>query len=258
MAVLDNRPVLADLLSQLSGLPQAILDKLGPPDYTPLVRLLNASIAHVEDVATTALNSVSVTELYDGNGTNQIVLRKRPVLSVADLRVVTPILGYTRVYTQAELKVYRKQGVLKVFTYKLAVEQALLTTVDYQAWGHLFPPLPQCVQVTYTYGYPRYDDAGGGQTSLDGGVTFQPGDLRDPEEENWLTNLQQAAVADAAASVLAQSAGLQVGLLQSVSFDGYSKSLNPAAFGAQVQSLIAKRDELLARRKRQFYMSTVG
>ena len=71
-----------------------------------------------------------------------------------NLEVVTPILGYIRVYTPEEIKDYQKQGAIKVFTYKLAVEQALMQSVDFQAWGSLFPPLPQAVQLAYTWGYP--------------------------------------------------------------------------------------------------------
>lgn len=259
--VLDNRPTLSDVLLRLAGLPDTVLAKFDPPHYPALQAILDASIAWVEDEATTALNpkqyTISSLDLYDGNGTNQITLRKRPILSVQQLQVVTPILGYIRVYTPAEIKIYAKQGILKVFTYKLAVEQALLASADYQAWGSLFPPLPQCVEAAYTYGFPQYDPKLD-QTSLDAGATWTPGDTRDPELINWLSNLQQAAVCDAAASFLAQIAGQQVGLVQSVSFDGYSKSMNPAAFGAQVQALIEQRDRLLTKRKRQFYMATAG
>ena len=89
-------------------------------------------------------------------------------------------------------------------------------------------------------------------------LTSEAGDTRDPNSNNWLINLQQAAVCDAAACFLAQSAGLGVGLVTSVSFDGYSRGLNPNAFSEQVKALIARRDELLKRRKRAFYMSSVG
>jgi phosphoribosylformimino-5-aminoimidazole carboxamide ribonucleotide (ProFAR) isomerase len=75
---------------------------------------------------------------------------------------------------------------------------------------------------------------------------------------NWLTNLQQAALCDAAASFLSQSAGLAVGIFTSVSFDGLSKGMNAAAFQAQATALLAKRDELMGRRARRFIMSTVG
>jgi hypothetical protein len=259
--ILDNRPSLQALLDRLSGLPANVLSSFSPPFYPALQSLLDASIAWVEDEATTALNPKQYTtghpDLYDGNGTNQITLRKRPILSVQQLQVVTPILGFVRVYKPEEIRLYAKQGILKVFTYKLAVEQALLASVDFQAWGSLFPPLPQCVEAAYTYGYPQYDPRLD-QTSLDAGVTWTPGDTRDPELVNWLSNLQQAAVCDAAASFLSQTAGLQTGIIQSVSFDGYSKSQNPAAYGPQVQGLVEQRDRLLGKRKRQFYMATAG
>lgn len=259
--ILDNRPSLQALLDTLAGLPDSVLSKYNPPFYPALQRLLDSSIAWVEDEATTAFNPKQYTtfepDRYDGNGTNQLTLRKRPILSVQQLQVVTPILGYVRVYRPEEIRLYAKQGIIKVFTYKLAVEQALIASVDFQAWGSLFPPLPLAVEAAYTYGYPQYDPALN-QTSLDAGLTWTPGDTRDPELVNWLSNLQQAAVSDAAASFLAQTAGQAVGLVQSVSFDGYSKSMNPAAFGAQVQALVQKRDELLGKRKRQFYMATAG
>jgi hypothetical protein len=249
----------------MQGLPPTILSKYQDPNnpgsYPILKQLIAASLAWVEDKAATKLNPQQFTtsnpELYDGNGTNQIVMRRRPALSVQQLQVVTPILGYIRTYTQAEIKLYRAQGVIKVFTYKLAVEQALLQTVDYQAWGSLFPPLPQAVQVAYTYGFPQYDPQSN-VTTYDMGATTLPGDQRDPELQNWLTNLQQAVVCDAMASFLAQSAGLAAGLVTSVSFDGYSRGVNPQAFGAQCQALIQKRDELLGRRARSFYMTTLG
>jgi hypothetical protein len=293
--IVDNRPPLQWLIEQLSGVPDSLMAKFDPPNYAPLQRLLDASIAYVEDVATTAFNSTAFYDrdnfdVYDGNTTNQMVIRKRPLLSIQALQVVTPILGYTRVYAPAEIKNYVKQGVVKVFTYKLAVEQALLQTVDYQAWGSLFPPLPQAVQVAYTYGYPLFDThsaerawisqqtmmppgspyayteqgylspdpINGPATSFDGGITWEAGDTRDPEMMNWLKQLQQAVVCDAAASFLGQMAATTTGVLTSVSFDGYSRGINPMAFSAQVQSLIQKRDELLNRRKRQFYLSTVG
>jgi hypothetical protein len=275
MAVLDNRPQLQFLLDKLVAVPPVILSKFDPDgDGTyPLLREeLDTSIAWVEDVASTKFNPVQTTiaepELYDGNGTNQIVTRKRPAISVQNLQVETPILGYIRVYTPSEIKLYVKQGVVKVFTYKLAVEQALMQSVDYQAWGSLFPPLPQCVQLAYTYGFEQYDPladqealgigTGTGATTDDMGITWTPGDTRDPELLNWLKNLQEAAVCEAAAKFLGQSAGLIVGIAQSVSFDGYSRSLNPQAFASQIAALTARRDELLARRKRQFYMTTLG
>jgi hypothetical protein len=264
MAYLDNRPPIQWMIDTLANVPATVLTKFDPDGdntYPLFQQLLAASTAWAEDRASTKLNPQQFTmgnpELYDGNGTNQIVMRKRPALSVQLLQVVTPILGYIRVYQQDEIKLYIKQGVIKVFTYKLAVEQALLQTVDYQAWGSLFPPLPQCVQVAYTYGFPQYDPVAN-LTTYDMGITTQAGDQRDPELVNWLTNLQQAIVCDACASFLAQSAGLLAGLVTSVSFDGYSRGVNPQAFGAQVQALVQKRDELMGRRARSFYMTTLG
>lgn len=258
MPALDNRPPLGLLLDKLAGVPKTVMTAYEPPFYPLLQQLLDASIAWVETEATVRFNPVRLTdEPYDGNGTNKLTLRKRPILSVQGVRVETPILGYNRVYTPAEIQVYPKQGQIMVFTYKLAVEQALIQTIDTQAWASLFPPLPNAVKVSYTYGFPQYDPQTD-QTSVDGGVTWTPSDTRDPELVNWMTALQQAALCDAAASFLAQSAGLAVGLLTSVSFDGYSRSSNPAAFGAQVQALVDQRDKLMARRKRQFYMSVGG
>lgn len=210
-------------------------------------------------------------EVFDGNTTNQVVLRKRPIAHIAQIQVVTPILGYTRVYTPEEIKNYVKEGVVKIWTYKLAVEQALLQTVDYQAWGSLFAPLPQSVQVAYAYGYPLYDPeceklqnvlgqplpAGPG-TSYDGGRTWKVGDRRDPEQSNWLKNLQQAAVCNAAAEFLGQAAGLARGFVSSVSFDGYSRGFAGNPFQTEIESLLARRDELMSRRKRRFAMATIG
>src|SRR3990172_10210341 len=118
MAALDNRPQLGEVKERLTGLPNL-------SDYPdPLLQtLLDASISDIEDQATTRFNNARIIELYDGNSTNQITLRKRPALKIEDLTVETPILGFIRVYTQDEIKLYRKQGMLKVFTYKLAVEQ---------------------------------------------------------------------------------------------------------------------------------------
>jgi hypothetical protein len=205
-------------------------------------------------------------EAFDGNTTNQIVTRKRPIAHVASIQVVTPILGYTRVYTPEEIKSYVKEGVIKIWTYKLAVEQALLQTIDYQAWGSLFPPLPQAVQVAYAYGYPLYDpehEFGGSTgmgpaTSYDGGRTWHVGDVRDPEQRNWLRNLQQAAVCNAAAEFLGQSIGLARGLVSSVSFDGYSRGLATNPFQSEIEALLTRRDELMERRKRRYVMATIG
>jgi hypothetical protein len=210
-------------------------------------------------------------EVFDGNTTNQVVLRKRPIAHIAQIQVVTPILGYTRVYTPEEIKNYVKEGVVKIFTYKLAVEQALLQTIDYQAWGSLLPPLPQAVQVAYAYGFPLFDPECesllsplgiklpiGPGTSYDGGRTWKVGDRRDPVQMNWLRNLKQAAVCTAAAEFLAQSAGLARGVMSSMSFDGYSRGVSASPFATEIAALTARRDELMQRRKRRYLMSTIG
>jgi len=268
MAVQDNRPQVQSVLNRMAALPSTILSRFTSDGttYPVITEILAQAVAWVEDQAATAFNSnafynTSNFELYDGNTTNQIIVRKRPVLSIQALQVVTPILGYTRVYTPQEIKNYVKEGALKVFTYKLAVEQALMQTIDYQAWGNLFPPLPQAVQLAYTYGYPLYDPTAGGgvgATSFDGGITWVPGDQREPEMMNWLTNLQEAATCQACAAFLAEAAGLGRGMVQSVSFDGYSRGLAQAPFASEIQYFVQRRDELLARRKRQFYMATLG
>jgi hypothetical protein len=274
MAIEDNRPQITEVLGRLAALPPSLLERFaqvtgGNTSYPLLEDLLAKSISWVEDEATTAFNSTAFynnerLELYDGNTTNQIVVRNRPVLSVQKLQVVTPILGYTRVYTEEEIKDYVKQGIVKVFTYKLAVEQALLQTIDYQAWGSLFPPLPQAVQIAYTYGYPLYDPAStavsphGPATSFDGGITWEVGDQREPKLNNWLANLKEAAVCNACAQFLGQAAGLARGVVSSVSFDGYARGFSGNPFQAEVEALLARRDELMQRRKRRFAMATIG
>lgn len=306
MSVQDNRPQLQSVLNALSALPASILAPFAGEGgtYPLLQEKLDQAIAWVEDQATTAFNGTWLPyngvdaqlgindpeqgatgpvntyatlkdgtkvglELADGNTTNQVLTRKKPVTDVAMLQVTTPILGYTRVYTAAEIKSYVRQGVLKVFTYKLAVEQALLQTIDYQAWGNLFPPLPQAVQIAYCYGFPVIDlessandtvtgePINGMATSLDGGHEWFAGDQRDPELSNWLTNLQEAAICQCCAQFLSQSAGLSRGLVGSVSFDGYSRSLAQSPFQGEIQAFTARRDELMGRRKRRFTMSTI-
>lgn len=306
MSVQDNRPQLQSVLNALASLPASLLAPFAGEGgtYPLLQEKLDQAIAWIEDQASTAFNGTWLPyngvdaqlgindpeqgatgpvntyatlkdgtkvglELADGNTTNQVLTRKRPVTDVAMLQVTTPILGYTRVYTAAEIKNYVRQGVLKVFTYKLAVEQALLQTIDYQAWGNLFPPLPQAVQIAYCYGFPVIDlestanDAvtgdpiNGMATSLDGGHEWFAGDQRDPELSNWLTNLQEAAICQCCAQFLSQSAGLSRGLVGSVSFDGYSRSLAQSPFQGEIQAFTARRDELMGRRKRRFTMSTI-
>jgi hypothetical protein len=171
-----------------------------------------------------AFNGRQVVELYDGNTTNQSSIRKRPVTSVIALSVETPILGYIRVYAPTEIKLYRKQGVAKVFTYKLAVEQAMFNTLDYQAWGTIFPPLPQAVHVTYTYGYPSYD-AGADQTTLDHAATrsSSPATSATPRKP---TGSPTSQAAPRRRGAVASIVGAQVGVVASMSFDGYSRTLN--------------------------------
>ncbi len=246
----DNRPTVDRLRRVLGQTPG-----IETVEDLDLQELLDASVADVELKATTSFNGRVTTEHRDGNGTAQMTLFKSPATSVRDARVETPILGYTRVYEPDEIKLYRRQAIVRIFTYKMLAQTITGQALDHLNWGTIFPPLPQAVHITYTYGFPQYDpDAN--VTSLDGGVTSAPGDLREPEERQWLQQLQQAAVCDAAASYLAQTAGQAVGLLSSVSFDGYSESSNPQAYGAQVQALVEKRDELLARRKRMFFATT--
>lgn len=278
--------------------------------YPALEEMLAQSTAWVEDEATTAFNcrylppepegitiakegeSVVTVEgpeelegtftlpdgtevgydCYDGNATNQLVLRKRPVLHIAQLQLVTPILGYVRVYLQNELKLYVREGIVKIWTYKLATEQALLQTIDYQAWGSLLPPLPQAAQVAYCYGFPLFDpecekvinpttgqpEAAQPATSADGGHTWKKGDRRDPTLMTWLSELQEAAVCNTVLMFLGQSVGLARGLASSVNFDGYGRALSQTPFASEAQALEARRDLLLSRRKRRFSMGTLG
>ena len=307
MALQDNQPQVADVLTRLTALPAGILSKFsGTPDnaYPLLSQLLEQAISWVEDECQTSFNATWLPaygvdyesgydydyvqaepgatyatladgtkvglEKYDGNGTNTLTVRKRPILDVALLQVETPILGYTRVYTREEIKLYARQGMLRVFTYKLAVQQALLQTVDYQAWGNLFPPLPQCVQIAYAWGFPNIDPdcaandrytgipINGLGTSFDGGHSWIAGDQRDRELSNWLTNLQEAAILSTVLAFLGQCAGLGRGVIQSVSFDGYSRAFAGTPFAAEIQAIEDRRDKLIERRKRSFTMSTVG
>jgi hypothetical protein len=83
------------------------------------------------------------------------------------------------------------------------------------------------------------------------------GDTRDEDAPEHLVKLQMAALNDAAASYLAQVAGQGVGLVSAVSFDGFSKTMNPQAYGPQVQALVEQREQLMAREQRP-YFATVG
>ena len=313
--VVNNEPQVSDVLVELTLLPADILGRLSPDGgatYPLIATKLADAISWVQEECTTSFNGTWLPpygvdyesaldydylqaddtgatygtladgtkvglEKYDGNTTNQMTWRKRPITDIALLQVVTPILGYTRVYTREEIKLYARQGLVKVFTYKLAVEQALLQTVDYQAWGNLFPPLPMAVQAAFCYGFPLYDPdstqpdntpvgmgvggdlipINGEATSLDGGHSWLKGDQRDGVLNNWLANLQEAAVCHTCAQVLAR-AGMGRGIAQSVSFDGFSRSMSQAPFASEIASFEKRRDELIGRRKRRFTLSTVG
>lgn len=306
MAASDNRPQLQSVLNRLMALPAGILGRFNTSGAYPLlVELLDQSISWVEDQATTSFNAMWLPpfgvdyasgadygivqgsspgltyaslpdgtkvgfEKYDGNGTNKLTLRKRPILDLALVQVRLPVLGYTRVYKRDEVILYNRQGILEVFTYKLAVEQSLIQTVDQQSWGNLFPPLPQAVQVAYCWGFPGYDPEStavdrytgvpinGPATTLDAGHSWTAGDQRDTELSNWLANLQEAAIINTVLMFLAESAGLGRGIFQSVGFDGYSRTLAGQPFAAEVQSMIERRDQIMNRRGRRFTMSTLG
>lgn len=251
MAFKDNRPDVARLRRQLTGTP-------GLVDVSDqgLQELLDASIAYVEDMVGGGFNGAATTELRDGNGTSSMTLMHRPATSVSLIEVDLPVLGLRRTYTAAEVKLYPLPGRVEIFTFKLAAEQATLY-LDQQVNGNIFPTLPQCVRIVYTYGFPQYDPVAAA-TSFDGGATSQPGNLIDPTLTRRLTQVQQAAVCDAAASYLAQVAALGVGTVTSVSFDGFSQALNPQAYGPQVQALVERRDALLERNKRKFILSSTG
>lgn len=235
-----NWPQTQDLLDRLHG-----ADLTGVPEAL-LARLLESSARWVQDQARTFFDGIAISERRDGNGTNGIATFVRPVTSVSLVKVELPVLALTRTYTTDEVKVYRWQGRLTIFTFKLAAEHVSLH-LDQQVYGNLLPRLPQCVLINYTGGFPVYDPDDN-TTTLDG-VTFAAGDLREPREVDRIMQLQEAALCDAAASYLAQTAGLKAGVITSVSFDGFSKATNSDAYGPQVQSLISKRDELLGRAK---------
>lgn len=247
----SNRPQLDRLKRQLKLAPSLPTDD---SDFDELLdEILEASIADIEDKAGTSFDGVRLTELYDGTGGNTLFMRKHPILAVDLVKIELPVLALTRTYTTSEIKIYPWQGQLVIFTYKLAAENASLH-LDQQIYGNLIPRgLPQVAHVTYAYGFAQYDEDND-VTTFDGGKTTVDGDQRpaDPMFANRLKQLQQAAIADAAASVLAQVAALGVGLLTSVSFDGFSQTNNAQAYGPQVEALIQRRDELLSRRKRLF------
>lgn len=244
-----NWPQIEDLRDRLHGadisdVPDSLLD-----------RLLAASVRWVQDEARTFFDGRAITEVRDGNGTSGIATFVRPITSVSLVKVELPVLALTRTYTDDEVKVYRHQGRIVIFTYKLAAEHATLH-LDQQVYHNIFPVLPKCVTLTYTGGYPVYDPDTD-ETTLDG-ETWEAGDLRDPRDQDRLIELQEAALCDAAASYLAQTAGLKAGVITSVSFDGFSKATNSEAYGPQVQALVDRRDTLLGKHKGTgFHLATV-
>jgi hypothetical protein len=254
----SNRPQLDAVKRQIKLAPSVPTDDA---DFDELVNeILDASIADVEDKAATSFDGVELTEVYDGTGGNTLMLRRHPILAVPLVKVELPVLALTRTYAADEIKIYPWQGEIVIFTYKLAAENASLH-LDQQVYGNLIPRgLPQVAHVTYCYGFAQYDPdtdttrARSTAARRCSRATSSP-PTRAALFRNRLRQLQRAAVCDAAASVLAQAAGLGAGVLQSVSFDGFSQSTNPQAYGPQVQALVEQRDALLARRKRLFIAS---
>lgn len=244
MALEDNRPSTDRLRRALRHVDSA-------PDEMTLGELLEGSIGWIEDRASTPFNGRRIREKRDGNGTNGITVKRGPITSVREVKVELPVLALTRVYTDDEVKVYPRSRRLTIFTFKLAAEHATLH-LDQQVYANIFPALPQCVHLDYTAGYPRYD-AAADYTSLDGSTgTPEPkrrlaGDARDPDDLNRLEQLRTAAVCDAAATYMGCIARNEVGLVGSVSFDGFSKNLNADAFGPAIQQLIQRRDDMLKR-----------
>lgn len=253
----DNRPA-TDRLARQIRVSAAAEPALGIDtatiDADLLDDLLDASIAYVEERAHTSFNGRNRVEVRDGNGTTGMTLLRWPPTSISQVKVELPVLALSRVYTASEIKLYSLQGRFSIFTYKLAAEHASLH-LDRMVYGNLLPPLPQCVEIRYTYGFPNYDQALD-QTSLDGGATWIAGDTRDPAMTNRMRELQQAVICDAAASFLSQAASLGVGLVQAVSFDGFSKTFSGQPYSMQAQALIDRRDDLLAARKRMHLTST--
>lgn len=255
MAFRDNRPTAQDLRLMLSGLGAKKLDKI---DDGLLAMLLGASIADVQTKCRTAFNARQRVEHRDGNGTSFMNLQRWPAQTMVDLRVETPILSWIRIYEPDEIKLYEYQAQVKVFTYKMV--NATITGQSLwaaSAWGTIFPPVPKSVHITYCYGFAQYDEDAN-LTTFDRGATSVAGDQRHEQDELWLPKLQMAALCDAAASYLGQIASLAgAGPISAVSFDGFSKTMNPQAYGQQVQDLAERRDGLLERTKRP-YFATVG
>lgn len=261
MALLSNKPDLAAVKRRLLGVDLTALDPTAVDEA--LEELLEQAIADVEDKASTFFDGIAKHEIRDGNGTAALSTFYWPITSVEQVKVELPVLALNRVYTPNEVKVYRRQGRIMIFTFKLAAEQASLY-LDQQITGNIFPNLPQCVFVDYTCGFPRVDDPDTPTyTSLDGGTaingsTVLTGDQRDPRERNLLRALQKAATCSAAATFLGSVARNEIGLVQSVSFDGFSKSFNPQAFAGQIEALQGQYDAAMERLTRRFILSSTG
>lgn len=259
MAIRDNRPRTEQLRSMLSGLGAKKLEKI---DDGLLALLLGTSIADVQRKARTRFNARTRLEHRDGNGTSFLSLQRWPAQRILDLRVNTPILDFLRIYEPDEIELYEYQAQVRVYSWKMVNATISGQSIWGQsAWGTLFPPIPKSVHVTYAYGFAQIDvdDTTGlvTRTTFDGGQTWETGDTRHEQDEDVLTKLRMAALCDAAASYLAQIAGQSVGTVTAVSFDGFSKTLNPQAYGPQVQALVEQRDQLLERERRP-YFATAG
>lgn len=254
MALPSNKPTVERLQRALKHTAAAYgAVGVDAADLTTLDELLQASIADVELKTSQLFDGRALFEERDGNGTDSIQTFWGPITHVTDVRVILPVLALTRIYTTPEILVYGAGRRLRLFTYKLAAEHASLH-LDTQVYAQLLPALPKCVKITYVAGFARYDpDAG--YTSLDSstgapdGVLRLAGDVRDVRHTRWLTMLQQAAVFDAAATYMATVARNEVGLAGSVSFDGFSKGLNPQAFGPAVEDLVSRRDASMASQR---------
>lgn len=264
MALPSNRPPVERLERRLAGLPDS---QLAAVDPVTLAEMLDVCIGEIEEKTNTLFDGIAWTELYDGNGQNALMLRRQPVTSVQLVQVSLPVLALNRTYQPDEIKLYRDEGYLSIFTYKLQAEQASLH-LDQQINGNIFPSLPQCVTITHTWGFARYDPdlditSYDGGTVVNGtpdqkGATVLAGDQRTPAEKRWLQRLQEAATLDAAASYLAQVAAQGGGLFTAVSFDGFSQSLSGNPYATAIENMITRRDELLNYRRRGYWTSTAG
>lgn len=257
MALTDNRPNVDQLRRVLRGVVPVT------EDDDLLGEQLTASIGWVQDTCFTRFNGRRILEQRDGNGKNAMTVKVGPITAVRQVKVELPVLALTRVYTDQEVKVYPRGRRIMVFTFKLAAEHASLH-LDRQVYGNIFPPLPLCVEFDYCAGYPRYDPVEN-ITSLDGSQGAPApkqrlaGDQRDETDLMHLAQLQRAALYDAAATYAGTVARNQVGLVGSVSFDGFSKGLNPQAFGPAVEQWISDRDRIINRRRGTgMILSTTG